>query len=56
MDARKPEIMKVFGEAYGADAALWFQRWRMFYMAVAELFGFKGGNEWGVAHHLFVKP
>ena len=56
MDARKAEIMQVFTEAYGKDAALWFQRWRMFYMAVAELFGYRAGSEWGVAHHLFAKP
>jgi cyclopropane-fatty-acyl-phospholipid synthase len=41
---------------YGADnARLWLQRWRMFYMAVAELFGYAQGNEWGVAHYLFDK-
>jgi cyclopropane-fatty-acyl-phospholipid synthase len=54
MDARKAEIMPVFRRAYGeAQAALWFQRWRMFYMAVAELFGYAAGEEWGVAHYLF---
>jgi cyclopropane-fatty-acyl-phospholipid synthase len=56
MDANKAGIMKVFAEAYGDDASLWFQRWRMFYMAVAELFGYRDGTEWGVAHHLFAKP
>jgi len=54
MDAQKDAIMKVFCAGYGeAQAALWFQRWRMFYMAVAELFGYAGGNQWGVAHYLF---
>jgi cyclopropane-fatty-acyl-phospholipid synthase len=56
MDANKDTIMAVFRQAYGADqAAIWFQRWRMFYMAVAELFGYAGGNEWGVAHYRFAK-
>lgn len=56
MDAHKAEIMPVFRSAYGdAGAAVWFQRWRMFYMAVAELFGYAGGNEWGVGHYLFEK-
>ncbi len=56
MDAKKAEIMKVFRQGYGdKDAVIWFNRWRMFYMAVAELFGYNHGNEWGVAHYLFNK-
>jgi cyclopropane-fatty-acyl-phospholipid synthase len=53
MDAQRDEILAVFRAAYGAEAERWFQRWRMFYMAVAELFGFRGGREWGVGHYLF---
>ncbi|MGH8456008.1 MAG: SAM-dependent methyltransferase [Stenotrophobium sp.] len=56
MDAKKSEIMPVFRKGYGEkDAVIWFNRWRMFYMAVAELFGYAGGNEWGVAHYLFAR-
>ncbi len=56
MDAARQPIMEVFRKAYGEkDAAIWFQRWRMFYMAVAELFGYADGNEWGVGHYLFEK-
>ncbi|MGQ0622824.1 MAG: SAM-dependent methyltransferase [Panacagrimonas sp.] len=56
MDSAKREIMDVFCKGYGdAHAATWFQRWRMFYMAVAELFGYDGGNQWGVGHYLFEK-
>lgn len=29
------------------------QQWRMFMMACSELFGYGGGSEWGVSHHLF---
>jgi cyclopropane-fatty-acyl-phospholipid synthase len=56
VDAQRAAILDVFRKSYGArDAAVWLQRWRMFYMAVAELFGHNGGNEWGVAHYLFVR-
>ncbi|AOJ35033.1 SAM-dependent methyltransferase [Burkholderia metallica] len=55
LDAARGRIMPIFETVYGADARLWFQRWRMFYMAVAELFGYADGQEWGVAHYLFDK-
>ncbi|HUQ08610.1 MAG TPA: cyclopropane-fatty-acyl-phospholipid synthase family protein [Kofleriaceae bacterium] len=32
-----------------------FHRWRVFFLACAELFGFAGGDEWVVAHHRFVR-
>lgn len=55
MDAHKDEILRVFAPTYGDQSAIWFARWRMFYMAVAELFGYAEGNEWGVAHYRFAR-
>ncbi len=52
-DAHRHEVMTILREAYGDAAGLWFQRWRMFWMACAELFGYAGGQEWLVAHYLF---
>lgn len=56
MDAHKKEIMPVFEQTYGKDQALkWWVYWRLFYMACAELFGYRDGNEWMVCHYLFKK-
>jgi cyclopropane-fatty-acyl-phospholipid synthase len=54
-DANREEVMAVLREAYGRDAARWHQRWRMFWMACAELFGYRGGDEWLVAHYRFAR-
>jgi len=54
MDSRKNRVMPILAETYGpANAERWFQRWRIFFMACAELFGFDGGSEWFVSHYLF---
>lgn len=56
-DAARDELLPVLGRIYGADdARLWLQRWRMFFMACAELFAYRGGNEWLVGHYRFSKP
>jgi cyclopropane-fatty-acyl-phospholipid synthase len=55
-DRHADEILRLFEEVYGkAEAKIWAQRWRMFWMACAELFGYAGGNEWLVAHYRFQK-
>ncbi|MBC7864199.1 MAG: class I SAM-dependent methyltransferase [Bacteroidia bacterium] len=56
MDAHKKEIIPIFETTYGKDAALkWWVYWRIFFMACAELWGFKNGTEWQVTHYLFIK-
>ncbi|HLX61400.1 MAG TPA: cyclopropane-fatty-acyl-phospholipid synthase family protein [Planctomycetota bacterium] len=55
-DARHAEILPIMAQIYGQkNARLWHQRWRIFFIACAELFNFRGGEEWGVAHYRFVK-
>jgi cyclopropane-fatty-acyl-phospholipid synthase len=52
MDADAGEIKKLFKDIYGAgEEQRWFQRWRIFFMACAELWGFGGGKEWIVSHY-----
>jgi cyclopropane-fatty-acyl-phospholipid synthase len=53
LDRHRDAILALFHKAYGRDAEVWVQRWRMFYLAVEELFGYRAGSEWGVAHFLF---
>jgi cyclopropane-fatty-acyl-phospholipid synthase len=54
MDANRKEILGLFTRVYGKkDAARWFRRWRIFFMACAELFGYRDGTEWHVAHYVF---
>ncbi|HPW32476.1 MAG TPA: cyclopropane-fatty-acyl-phospholipid synthase family protein [Arenimonas sp.] len=55
-DANREEIMQIMKSTYGEkDAKRWFNRWRMFWLSCAELFGLEDGNEWLVAHYLFCK-
>jgi len=54
-DAARDAVMQTFRDCYGEDAKLWFQRWRIFYMACSELFAFGGGEEWMVMHYRFAR-
>lgn len=54
MDAHQAELAPLFRQVYGADdAARWWMRWRMFFLAVSELFGYQHGQRWWVSHYLF---
>jgi len=55
MAVHEKEILSILEEAYGAEALLWLQRWCVFFMACAELWGFEKGRQWLVSHYLFRK-
>jgi cyclopropane-fatty-acyl-phospholipid synthase len=56
MDSNRGEIMPLFRETYGPEnAGKWWSYWRVFYMSCAELWGYRGGEEWIVSHYLFRK-
>ena len=53
LDQRRDEVERAL--AIGRDAATAHrdaERWRLFFMACAELFGYAGGGEWFVSHYL----
>ena len=54
MDANDSTVRKIMAEVYGVENALkWRGYWRTFFMACAELWKFKEGQEWMVSHYLF---
>jgi cyclopropane-fatty-acyl-phospholipid synthase len=53
-DAKRSELLPILEVGQGRRVAqLTFQRWRMFFLACAELFRFQRGSEWYVSHYLF---
>ena len=50
-DANRDRIRPILAAVYGKEAKLWENRWRLFFLATAGLFGHAGGEEWGVVHH-----
>jgi cyclopropane-fatty-acyl-phospholipid synthase len=55
-DARRKDVLSIFQADLGpVEGRRQLQRWRIFFMACAELFAYRGGNEWFVAHYLFNK-
>ncbi len=56
LDARRDEAGAALQGVYEqGEVPLWIQRWRMFFMACEELFGYRRGREWLVCHYLFGK-
>jgi cyclopropane-fatty-acyl-phospholipid synthase len=54
LDANRSAVLHLFGQTLSKDEALrTFVRWRIFFMACAELFRYRQGREWHVSHYLF---
>ena len=53
LDRRRSTVRELFRSIYGDGSAdLWIARWRLFFITCEELFAYRGGREWVVAHHL----
>jgi cyclopropane-fatty-acyl-phospholipid synthase len=57
MDRERARVRPILEATYGQDQAdVWWRRWRVFFMACAELFGYREGQEWWVGHYLLERP
>jgi cyclopropane-fatty-acyl-phospholipid synthase len=57
LDRRRTEILPILARTYGSDhVTRWLVYWRVFFMACAELWGYRKGQEWLVSHYLFRRP
>ena len=57
LDQHRDAILAIFRQ----DMSWWeakktMQRWRIFFMACAELFQYQGGHQWFVSHYRFTRP
>ncbi len=52
MDDHPDAVHAALTQAYGDDVERWIQRWRIFFMACEEMFGYRDGEEWQVCHYL----
>jgi len=49
---RRGEVLGTLAGTYGpSEARRWYGRWRIFFLACAEMFGLRDGNEWLVGHY-----
>ncbi len=56
MDQHRHEIERIFAAVYGErHVRRWINYWRVFFLAVSELFRTRSGEEWNVSHYLFEK-
>lgn len=56
MDAARSDLEPILEQVYGREqAGVWWVNWRLFFLACAELWGYRDGTEWLVSHYLFAR-
>jgi cyclopropane-fatty-acyl-phospholipid synthase len=54
LDRHRTALAPICARVYGpAQSRAWLENWRVFFLSCAELWGYRGGEEWLVAHYLF---
>lgn len=52
LDQQRASVLPILEKTYGVgQARRWFGRWRLFFLSCAELFAYRGGEEWKVVHY-----
>tara|TARA_Y100000589_G_scaffold57759_1_gene48124 strand:- start:735 stop:1757 length:1023 start_codon:yes stop_codon:yes gene_type:complete len=54
-DKNRSKVLNVFKQSYPGETRKWFEYWRVFFLACAELFRYNDGQEWFVSHYLLEK-
>lgn len=53
LDQKRNQLLPILARTYGeGEAKRWWMRWRLFFLAVAELFACQNGEQWYVSHYL----
>ena len=56
MDSNKEAVIDIFKKTYGEEVAIiWYNRWRIFFLACEAFFALNNGKEYFVAHYLLKK-
>jgi cyclopropane-fatty-acyl-phospholipid synthase len=55
LDSSRSLAWPILEQTYGrGESRTWWNRWRVFLLACAEMWNYAGGEEWGVSHYRLV--